>query len=156
VDRAADFESACRRFDPSRGHFASKGGYDEREVGGFLATVLICDDEASLRELVRVSLNGRYKVVEADDGHACLETIRRTRPDVVLLDLMMPRKHGLDVLADLRADAEVSDTPVIVLTAQPSATDDALKQGADRVIEKPFEPDAIDAAVKEVLTRSRD
>ena len=125
-------------------------------MGGVLATVLICDDEASLRELVRVSLNGAYEVVEADDGHVCLETIRRKRPDVVVLDLMMPRKHGLDVLADLRADAEVSKTPVIVLTAQPSATEDALKHGADRVLEKPFEPDAIEAAVKEVLTRGRD
>ena len=125
-------------------------------MGGFLATVLICDDEASLRELVRVSLDGRYEVVEADDGDSCLETIRRTRPDVIVLDLMMPRKHGLDVLTDLRADGDVADTPVIVLTAQPSAADDALERGANRVIEKPFEPDAIDAAVKEVLTRSRE
>ncbi len=126
------------------------------EVGGVLATVLICDDEASLRELVRVSLDGDYDVVEAHDGLGCLESIRRTRPDVVVLDLMMPGRHGLDVLADLRADENMRETRVIVLTAQPSAAADALKQGADRVIEKPFEPDAIDAAVKEVLERPRD
>ena len=125
-------------------------------MSGFLATVLICDDEASLRELVRVSLDGRYEIVEADDGDTCLDTIRRKRPDLVVLDLMMPRRHGLDVLAALRADAAMADTPVIVLTAQPSATEDALRSGADRVLEKPFSPDAIDAAVKEVLTRSRD
>jgi DNA-binding response OmpR family regulator len=125
-------------------------------MSGVLATVLICDDEASLRELVRVSLNSRYEIVEADDGDTCLEAIRSKHPDVVVLDLMMPRRHGLDVIAELRSDDEVAETPVIVLTAQPSATEDALRSGADRVLEKPFSPDAIDAAVKEVLTRSRE
>jgi DNA-binding response OmpR family regulator len=75
---------------------------------------------------------------------------------VVVLDLMMPRRHGLDVIADLRADDDIADTRVIVLTAQPSAAEDALRSGADRVLEKPFSPEAIDAAVKEVLTRNRE
>lgn len=125
-------------------------------MSGFLATVLICDDEPALRELVRVSLDDGYEIVEADNGHACLTAARATRPDLIVLDLMMPQKHGLDVLDDMRADGELAGTPVIVLTAQPTAGDDALRRGATRVLEKPFDPDQINAAVEEVLTERRD
>ncbi|HYY04822.1 MAG TPA: response regulator [Gaiellaceae bacterium] len=118
---------------------------------GFLATVLICDDEPSLRELIRVSLNGDYEFAEADDGIECLEIARKVRPDVVVLDVMMPRRSGLEVLHDLREDETLADTAVVVLTAQPAARDDALRGGADMVIEKPFTPDDISTAVEEVL-----
>jgi two-component system OmpR family response regulator len=125
-------------------------------MAGFLATVLICDDEPALRELVRVSLGDAYEIVEADNGHACLKAARIHRPDLIVLDLMMPQRHGLDVLDDMRGDGDLADTPVIVLTAQPSAGDDALRRGATRVLEKPFDPDHINAAVEEVLTERRD
>ena len=123
-----------------------------REMAGFLATVLICDDEPSLRELIRISLNGGpYRFVEADDGEESLEIARRLRPDVVILDMMMPRRSGLEVLTSLRREKELSDTRIIVLTAQPAAREDALREGADVVMVKPFEPDEITAAVEEVL-----
>ena len=125
-------------------------------MGGFLATVLICDDEPALRELVRVSLDDGYEIVEADNGNSCLSAVREHRPDLVVLDLMMPQRHGLDVLDDMRADGDLARTPVIVLTAQPSAGDDALRRGATRVLEKPFDPEQINAAVEEVLTERRD
>lgn len=114
-------------------------------------TVLICDDEPSLRELIRISLGDDYEFVEADDGVECLDVARRFHPDVVVLDVMMPRRGGLEVLADIRADDAFADTKVVVLTAQPAARDDALRGGADMVIEKPFTPDDIAAAVDEVL-----
>ena len=120
-------------------------------MAGFPATVLICDDEPSLRELIRISLDGPYRFVEAHDGEASLELARRERPDVVILDMMMPRRSGLEVLRSLRQDADLADTPVIVLTAQPAARDQALQAGADRVMVKPFEPEEITAAVEEVL-----
>lgn len=120
-------------------------------MAGSLATVLICDDEPSLRELIRVSLDGRYSFAEADDGAQSLEIARRLRPDVIILDMMMPRLSGLEVLTELRRDETMSDTRVIVLTAQPAARDDALREGADVVMVKPFEPDQISAAVEEVL-----
>jgi CheY-like chemotaxis protein len=66
--------------------------------------------------------------------------------------VMMPRRGGLEVLADIRADEAFADTKVVVLTAQPAARDDALRGGADMVIEKPFTPDDITAAVEEVLS----
>jgi len=71
-------------------------------MAGSLATVLICDDEPSLRELIRVSLVGPYRFAEADDGEESLEIARRLHPDVVILDMMMPRRTGLEVLAELR------------------------------------------------------
>jgi CheY-like chemotaxis protein len=120
-------------------------------MAGFLATVLICDDEPSLRELIRISLDGPYRFVEADDGEAALELARRERPDVVILDMMMPRRSGLEVLSALRQEPELAAIPVVVLTAQPGTREQALREGADRVMVKPFEPEQITAAVEEVL-----
>jgi DNA-binding response OmpR family regulator len=122
-----------------------------RRMAGFLATVLICDDEPPLRELIRVSLDGPYRFLEADDGEQSLELAKRERPDVVILDMMMPRRSGLEVLEELRAADEFTDTAIIVLTAQPAAREEALQRGADVVMVKPFEPDEITAAVREVL-----
>jgi CheY-like chemotaxis protein len=124
-------------------------------VAGFLATVLICDDEPSLRELIRISLDGPYEFVEADDGEESLELARRVRPDVVILDMMMPRLSGLEVLSALRQEGELRDTRVIVLTAQPATREQALEGGADVVMVKPFEPEEIAAAVEEILADRR-
>jgi len=124
-------------------------------MAGSLATVLICDDEPSLRELIRVSLTGPYRFAEADDGEESLEIARRLRPEVVILDMMMPRLSGLEVLVELRRDEALSGTAVIVLTAQPETREEALRQGADLVMVKPFEPEQIKAAVEEVLTERR-
>jgi CheY-like chemotaxis protein len=126
-----------------------------RPMAGFLATVLICDDEPSLRELIRISLDGPYEFVEADDGEESLELARRVRPDVVILDMMMPRRSGLEVLSELRQEEELADTPVIVLTAQPATREQALEGGADVVMVKPFEPEEIATAVEELLADRR-
>jgi len=123
------------------------------EMAGYLATVLICDDEPSLRELIRISLDGPYEFVEADDGEESLELARSVRPDVIILDMMMPRRSGLEVLTELRRDEDLADTRVIVLTAQPATCEQALRAGADVVMVKPFEPEQIAAAVEEVLAQ---
>jgi CheY-like chemotaxis protein len=124
-------------------------------MAGSLATVLICDDEPSLRELIRISLEGPYTFAEADDGEKSLTIARRLRPDVVILDMMMPRRSGLEVLGEIRRDEHLAATSVIVLTAQPGTKDDALRAGADIVMVKPFEPAQIAAAVEEVLAARR-
>jgi CheY-like chemotaxis protein len=120
-------------------------------MSGFLATVLICDDEPSLRELIRVSLDGPYEFVEADDGEESLELARSVRPDVMILDMMMPRRTGLEVLQAMRQEEELANVRVIVLTAQPATREQALRAGADLVMVKPFEPGQIATAVEEVL-----
>jgi DNA-binding response OmpR family regulator len=126
-----------------------------KEMAGSLATVLICDDEPSLRELIRVSLDGAYSFAEADDGEKSLEIARRLKPDVVILDIMMPRRSGFEVLSEIRSDDDLANTAVIVLTAQPATRDEALRHGADAVMVKPFEPSQIAAAVEEVLANRR-
>ncbi len=123
-------------------------------MAGSLATVLICDDEPALRELIRVSLNGRFSFAEAHDGIECLDVARRLRPDLVILDMMMPRLNGIDVLSQMRADEEIGETPVIVLTAQPASQEEAMREGASRVMLKPFTPDEISVAVEEVLEQA--
>jgi CheY-like chemotaxis protein len=124
-------------------------------MAGSPATVLICDDEPSLRELIRVSLVGPYSIAEANDGEESLKVARALHPDVVILDMMMPRLSGLEVLDVIRNDPELSDASVIVLTAQPEAREEALRAGADVVMVKPFEPAEISAAVEEVLASAR-
>lgn len=126
-----------------------------RRVAGFLATVLICDDEPFLRELIRASLNGDYQIAEAVDGIDCMTAVRKVRPDVVILDILMPRSSGLDVLEAFRQDASLADIPVIVLTAQPESREEARRAGASMVIDKPFTPDDISTAVEEVLAGRR-
>jgi two-component system phosphate regulon response regulator PhoB len=125
-------------------------------VAGFLATVLICEDEPALRELIRVSLeDGPYEFAEADDGEESLVLARELRPDLVILDVMMPRRSGIEVLTEIRRDDVLAATPVIVLTAQPETRGEALEKGADRVINKPFVPEDISSAVEEVLSANR-
>jgi CheY-like chemotaxis protein len=125
-----------------------------RPMAGSLATVLICEDEPALRELVRLSLDGQYAFAEAEDGMGCLERAREIQPDLIVLDMMLPGMTGLEVLDELRRDPQLAEVPVIVLTAQPAAREDALRAGANLVMDKPFNVDDISAAVKEVLSGS--
>ncbi|HYZ76288.1 MAG TPA: response regulator [Gaiellaceae bacterium] len=106
-------------------------------------SVLVCDDEPNLRELIRLSLGPRYAFVEAADGEQALALARALRPQLVILDLMMPRLNGLDVLSKLKADPELMATPVLVVTAQPASEEEARANGADGVIVKPFGPEEL-------------
>ena len=120
-----------------------------------MATVLICDDEDVLRALVRATLDGgTHSIVEACDGEEALEQARRVHPDVILLDMMMPGKSGVDVLAELRRDPAVAETPVIMLTARTQAADReaAALVGATRFLAKPFSPSELAASVDELVS----
>jgi CheY-like chemotaxis protein len=114
-------------------------------------TILIAEDEDTLRELVRVSLGGGYRYAEAADGVEALSALRALRPDLLVLDLMLPRLAGADVLAELRGDPAIRDTPVVVITAWSHAEDSALAAGADRFLAKPFDPDDLKAVVEDLL-----
>jgi CheY-like chemotaxis protein len=120
-----------------------------------MATILICDDEVPLRRLVAATLDGLgHTLFEAEDGGRALEEIRARRPDLVVLDVMMPGRSGLDVLAEVRADPTVAGTKVVVLTAraQHRDRDAALAAGADLFIAKPFHPHELADAVQSLLT----
>src|SRR5919204_532393 len=94
--------------------------------------VLVCDDEPNLRELIRVSLGPGWAVHEATDGEEALTMARSLEPDLVVLDLMMPRLNGLDVLSRLKADSALRRTRFLVVTAQPASEAEALEHGAAR------------------------
>jgi DNA-binding response OmpR family regulator len=111
-------------------------------------TVLICEDDSNLRTLVRLALGDGYRFFEAPDGPSGLALARRTRPDLIVLDLMLPGQSGLDVLAELRRAADIAETPVIVISAWSDSDEAAIEAGADRFVAKPFEPNELrDAAV---------
>ena len=120
--------------------------------------ILICDDEDVLRALVRATLDdGSFEVLEAEDGDQSIELARSKKPDVILLDMMMPGRTGLEVLELLRADPELEQTPVIMLTARTRASDQeaALAAGADRYLAKPFSPLELISVVEELLETGR-
>ncbi len=116
--------------------------------------MLVVDDEAAIGELVRFTLErDGYKVLVAEDGWAALDVARRDRPDLVILDLMLPGLSGLELCRALRAEMDVA---VIMLTARKEESDRVagLELGADDYVTKPFSPRELAARVKAVLRRS--
>jgi DNA-binding response OmpR family regulator len=118
---------------------------------GTAKTILICEDDQNLRQLVRVVLGEGYRFVEANTGDEALELAVKLRPDLVILDLMLPGRSGFDILTQLRQQVPPADTRVIVMSAWTHADAAALKAGADRFVPKPFEADQLRAVVSEVL-----
>ena len=114
-------------------------------------TILICDDEPALRELVRASLSDGYLFAEASDGLLAIELAREVEPDIVILDLMLPRLGGLEVLAQLQIDEQLRDVPVLVITAWNETREDVLAAGAADFVAKPFDPEELKAAIEELL-----
>jgi DNA-binding response OmpR family regulator len=116
-----------------------------------LATVLVCEDEDALRELIRIALDG-FEVIEAADGDTALERARRERPAVVLVDLMLPRTSGLDVIRTLKGDPATAGILVVVLSAWRESADEALAAGADSFVAKPFDPGDLRTLIEGMLT----
>ena len=114
-------------------------------------TILVCEDDSNLRTLVRLALGDDYRFLEAPDGHGVLELARGARPDLIILDLMLPGQSGLEVLTALRAEQALRQTPVVVLSAWAHADAAALEAGADWFMPKPFDPDELHEAVVELL-----
>jgi len=110
--------------------------------------ILACDDEAAILQLIRVNLEmAGYEVETARDGREALEKVRAERPELVILDIMMPYRDGFGVLQEIRRNPSTRDLPVILLTARSSDADTlrGWQEGADSYITKPFNP-------KELLT----
>jgi DNA-binding response OmpR family regulator len=119
-----------------------------------MKTILVVDDAPNIVKLLRLYLEGAgYATVVATDGPAAVEAHRKHRPDLVILDVMLPGMDGFEVCRAIRREA---DTPVLMLTAR---TDDVdaivgLELGADDYVTKPFNPRALVARVKAILRRT--
>jgi DNA-binding response OmpR family regulator len=117
--------------------------------------ILVVDDEEHIIELVELYLSKEgYQVVKATDGDEAVEKFTVEKPDLLVLDIMLPGRDGLDVLREVRKTSQV---PVIMLTARESEVDKVvgLELGADDYLTKPFSPRELVARVKAVLRRSK-
>lgn len=122
-----------------------------------MTTILVVEDEETVQETLAYNLEQEgYRVLTADDGEAALQLIRQERPDLVVLDIMLPRLDGLAVCRLVRKDPEVAHTPIIMLTARGTQGDKmvGLDSGADDYITKPFGLGEFLARVRAVLRRA--
>lgn len=119
--------------------------------------VLVVEDEADIAELLRYNLEQEgFVVTVAANGERGLDIVRRERPSLIILDLMLPGINGLEVCRRLRADAATARLPILMLTARAAETDRivGLEMGADDYVTKPFSPRELTARVRAVLRRA--
>ncbi|MGB2926578.1 MAG: response regulator [Limnothrix sp.] len=118
-------------------------------------TILVVDDELAVRRILktRLAMIG-YEILTAADGDEALEVFRQTRPDLVILDVMMPKRDGYYVCQEIRKE---SDTPIIMLTALGDVSDriTGLRFGADDYLVKPFSPKELEARIHCILRRTK-
>ncbi|MCK6450378.1 MAG: phosphate regulon transcriptional regulator PhoB [Alphaproteobacteria bacterium] len=121
-------------------------------------SILIVEDEAALTEMLRYNLEREgFRVAAASDGEEALVSVSETRPDLILLDWMLPHLSGLDLCRQLRRGPSTRDIPIIMITARGEESDKirGLNTGADDYVTKPFSPHELVARVRAVLRRSR-
>lgn len=136
--------------------FVNPSGTRRGAAAAVPVNVLLCDDEPALRMLVRATLESdAYAIAEACDGEESLDLAKKLRPDVVVLDMMMPGRSGLEVVRALRSDPELASVAVVMLSARASSADRdaALDAGADRYLAKPFSPLELISVVETLLAR---
>ena len=121
-------------------------------------TILVVEDEKEIRDLLAHYLRkeGFYPLL-APDGETAILKAKREKPDLILLDILLPNADGLEVLRAIRSDESIGRTPVVMLTAKGDETDRivGLELGADDYITKPFSPREVVARIKAVFRRSR-
>jgi phosphate regulon transcriptional regulator PhoB len=120
--------------------------------------IIIIDDEKDIIELIAYNLeNEGFSVLKAFDGEAALRMIKSKKPDLAILDLMLPGINGIDVCKSVRANPEISGLPIIMLTAKTDEIDKiiGLELGADDYMTKPFSVKELMARVRTVLRRSQ-
>jgi two-component system alkaline phosphatase synthesis response regulator PhoP len=142
----------------SKAHRSTAKQPHEPAPGGVKTTILVVDDEPDIRELLRFHLvQEGFTVVEADNGRDALNAVRRERPALVVLDLMLPQMSGLEVCRHLRLDDDTTTLPVLILTARGEEVDRVLgfEMGADDYVVKPFSPRELIARVKALLRRAQ-
>jgi two-component system alkaline phosphatase synthesis response regulator PhoP len=120
-----------------------------------MQTILVVDDEPQILRLVRAYLEeAGFRVVTASDGEQALYVARHEQPDLIVLDILMPKMDGLEFTRRIRQER---DTPIIMLTARVEETDRivGLELGADDYVTKPFSPRELVARVRAVLRRTQ-
>ncbi|MFC9495189.1 response regulator [Streptomyces sp. NPDC056975] len=129
-----------------------------RVVPGASGRVLVVDDNKVIRQLIRVNLELEgFEVVTAADGAECLDVVHQVRPDVITLDVVMPRLDGLRTAARLRSDAHTRGVPIVIVSACTiQEVDTGLDVGIEAFLAKPFEPGELVRVVRQLSERGRD
>jgi DNA-binding response OmpR family regulator len=119
--------------------------------------ILVVDDEPDIVKIVKIAMElANYEIIEAYSGEECLDKLAKgPKPDLVLLDIMMPGMSGYETCAKIRENSALKDVKVVMLTAkgQKGDAEEGLKVGADDYIIKPFDPYELIEQVKEILER---
>jgi len=121
--------------------------------------ILIVEDRSNLLQLERIILTSKgYAVMEASDGRTALDTIAATSPDLILLDLMLPKIDGFEVCRRVKQNTLSSHIPVVILTARRTAEDKrrAREVGADAFLTKPFRSSEVLSTIEKLLPDDRD
>lgn len=119
-------------------------------------TILVVDDEEDILELVRFNLDREgYQVILAASGESCIDVAQQRRPDLIILDLMLPGIDGLEVAKRLKEGPTTADIPILMLTAKGEESDIVigLELGADDYVTKPFSPRVLVARIRAILRR---
>lgn len=119
-----------------------------------MKTILIADDNQTQIQLMsRVVSDLGHNVIVADDGDTCVTTAKAKKPDLILLDVVMPRQDGFSTCRKLKNDPDTSGIPVIIVSTKDQDTDKfwAAKKGADGYVTKPFSPEQLSAAIQSKL-----
>ncbi|MDH4118114.1 MAG: response regulator [Acidimicrobiia bacterium] len=120
-------------------------------------TILIAEDDPDIRDLVVFRLErAGWQVLEAGDGEQALEIIRSKKPDLVIVDWMMPVMSGIELISELREDPETGSLPILMLSARAQETDivHGFTSGANDYLTKPFSPQELFLRVQALLARS--
>nr|NJM01885.1 response regulator [Desulfobacula sp.] len=121
-------------------------------------TILIVDDEEDIIELIKYNLkNEGYSILTAEAGEQAIKIAKQSRPDLIVLDLMLPGMDGLEVTRYLRSNDQTRDLPIVILTAKGEESDiiTGLELGANDYISKPFSPKVLTARIRAILRRRR-
>lgn len=122
-----------------------------------MTRILIIEDDIDIAELVRYNLDKEgFRVASAHDGASGLVQLRKSSPDLVILDLMLPKMSGLDICREIRRDPELEHLPVLILTARGEEAErvEGLEIGGDDYVTKPFSPRELVARVRALLRRT--
>jgi len=116
-------------------------------------TILIADDEPHILELMKLILNENFNVLTASNGLIVLEIVKKTKPDLILLDVMMPGINGYEICEKLKKDSETKNIIIAMISAKTQEKDimEGLRLGADYYLTKPFDPSVFEKKINQML-----
>ncbi|KAA0000296.1 MAG: response regulator, partial [Thermoplasmata archaeon] len=121
--------------------------------------ILVVDDEPEIVEVVKRMLEEKYTVISAHDGESCIEIAKKEKPDLILLDILMPKMDGWETLKRLKEDEELKHIPVSMLTALPLTPEDTRDKPIDKIenyIVKPFTKETLLMKIEDIFEREQE